>query len=114
MAEATDFESLLRQALSPVEPPAHLVTRLEQGLLSITEMAAEELEGWELSAMRDPRNWGRPAAALILGSGAGAALLLLRARRRPARAGGLNAATELAARSLREAELQTRRLLRRR
>jgi hypothetical protein len=112
MTEAADFESLLRQALSPVEPPAHLTTQLEHALLSITEMAAEELEGWELSAMRDPRNWGRPAAALVLGTGAGAALLLLRARRRPARPRGLNAAAELAARRLREAELQTRRLLR--
>ena len=45
-------------------------------------MAADELEAWELSAMRDPRNWARPAAALVAGSAAGAALVLLRARRR--------------------------------
>ncbi len=46
-------------------------------------MAADELEAWELSAMRDPRNWVRPAAALVVGgTAAGAALVLLRARRR--------------------------------
>jgi uncharacterized protein (DUF849 family) len=32
--------------------------------------------------MRDPRNWVRPAAAVVAGSAAGAALVLLRARRR--------------------------------
>ena len=35
-------------------------------------MAADELEAWELSAMRDPRNWVRPAAAVVAGSAAGA------------------------------------------
>ena len=47
-------------------------------------MAADELEAWELSAMRDPRNWVRPAAALVAGGAAGAALVVLRARRRTA------------------------------
>jgi hypothetical protein len=79
---ASNFESLLRRALAPVEPPADLVGRLEQGLTSITELAAEELEGWELSAMRDPRNWARPAVAVMVGGAAGVALVLLRARRR--------------------------------
>ncbi len=83
MTEATsNFEGLLREALAPVEPPADLAERLESTLTSITEMAADELEAWELSAMRDPRNWVRPAAALVLGTGAGTALVLLRARRR--------------------------------
>jgi hypothetical protein len=64
MTEAMpNFEGLLREALAPVEPPADLVERLESTLTSITEMAADELEAWELSAMRDPRNWVRPAAA---------------------------------------------------
>jgi hypothetical protein len=76
------FEALLREALSPVEPPADLAVRLESALESITGLAAEELEAWELSAMRDPRNWARPAAALVAGSVAGAALVVLRARRR--------------------------------
>jgi hypothetical protein len=83
MTEAlSNFEGLLREALAPVEPPADLVERLESTLTSITELAADELEAWELSAMRDPRNWVRPAGALVLGGTAGAALVLLRARRR--------------------------------
>jgi hypothetical protein len=83
MSEATpNLESLLRRALAPVEPPADLMGRMEETLTSITELAAEELEGWELSAMRDPRNWARPAAALVVGGTAGLALVVLRARRR--------------------------------
>ncbi len=83
MSEAApNLESLLRRALAPVEPPADLTGRLEDALTTITELAAEELEGWELSAMRDPRNWVRPAAALVVGGTAGLALVLLRARRR--------------------------------
>lgn len=83
MTEAVpNFEGLLRRALAPVEPPEGLALRLEDTLTSITELAAEELEGWELSAMRDPRNWVRPAAAVVVGTGAGLALVLLRARRR--------------------------------
>ena len=77
---APSFEGLLREALAPVEPPADLAERLELTLTSITELAAEELEAWELSAMRDPRNWVRPAAALVVGGSAGVALVLLRAR----------------------------------
>jgi hypothetical protein len=77
-----NFESLLRRALPPVEPPADLVGRVEETLTNLTELAAEELEGWELSAMRDPRNWARPAAALVVGGAAGAALVALRVRRR--------------------------------
>ena len=72
----------MREALSPVEPPEALAERVESTLMSITEMAADELEAWELSSMRDPRNWARPAAALVAGGVAGTALVLLRARRR--------------------------------
>jgi hypothetical protein len=89
---APNFESLLRRALAPVEPPADLVGRVEETLTSITELAAEELEGWELSAMRDPRNWVRPAAALVVGGAAGAALVALRVRRR-AKIGSATGAT---------------------
>ena len=45
-------------------------------------MAAEELEAWELSAMRDPRNWVRPVAAAAVGSGAAVGLVLVRTQRR--------------------------------
>jgi hypothetical protein len=79
---ASNFEGLLRQALAPVDPPEDLAQRLESTLTSLTELAAGELEAWELSAMRDPRNWVRPAAALVVGGTAGVALVLLRARRR--------------------------------
>ena len=82
VADAAYFEALLREALAPVEPPADLVERLESTLQTITELAADELEAWELRAMRDPRNWVRPAAALLAGGAAGTALVLLRARRR--------------------------------
>jgi hypothetical protein len=79
---ASSFESLLREALAPVEPPDALALRLEETLTSITEMAVDELEAWELGAMRDPRNWVRPAAALVVGGSAGLALVVLRARAR--------------------------------
>ncbi len=83
MSEALpNFEGLLREALAPVEPPEDLIVRLESTLTSITELAAGELEAWELSTMRDPRNWARPAVAVVAGGAAGTALVLLRARRR--------------------------------
>ncbi len=83
MSEALpNLDQLLREALAPVEPPADLVKRLESALTAITELAADELDSLELAAMRDPRNWARPAAALLAGGAAGAALVLLRARRR--------------------------------
>ena len=79
---AADFEALLREALSPVEPPADLAQRLELTLVNLTELAQEELDSWELRAMRDPRNWVRPAVAVVAGGAAGTALVVLRARRR--------------------------------
>jgi hypothetical protein len=82
MNEIADVEGLLRQALAPVDPPEDLATRLRTTLQSISELAAEELEGWELSAMRDPRRWVRPAVALVAGTLAGAGLVLLGLQRR--------------------------------
>jgi hypothetical protein len=81
-AAAADFEALLKQALTPVEPPADLAQRLELTLVNLTEMAQDELESWELSAMRNPRNWVRPAAAAVVGVSAGTGLAVLRVRRR--------------------------------
>ena len=72
---AADFEALLREALSPVEPPADLAQRLELTLVNLTELAQEELDSWELGAMRDPRNWVRPAVAAVVGVTAGTALV---------------------------------------
>jgi hypothetical protein len=116
MTEAVpNFEGLLREALAPVEPPADLAERLESTLTSITEMAADELEAWELSAMRDPRNWVRPAAALVVGGAAGAGLVLLRVRTRAhSSAGGLEGVRETTERTVRDIGLQTRKLLGRR
>jgi hypothetical protein len=114
---AHSLEGLLREALAPVEPPADFVLRLEGALESITEMAVDELEAWELSAMRDPRNWVRPAVAIVAGGTAGAALVLLRARRRtqsrPLPASGLRLPDvgRSAERALRELEREARRLL---
>src|SRR5215218_4058553 len=82
MSDAERVERLLRLALTPVEPPERLSDRLERGLAELTEAAADELADWEISAMRDPRNWGRPAAAVVVGSVAGGALVLVRARQR--------------------------------
>jgi hypothetical protein len=113
MSEAiSHFEGLLREALAPVEPPADLVERLEGTLTSITEMAAEELEAWELSAMRDPRNWARPAAAVVAGGAAGTALVLLRARRRASasRPASLAGIREVAERAVHDFERETRKL----
>jgi len=84
--KAGDVESLLRQALAPVEPPAELEERLEHTLGSLVDLATEELETWELSAMRDPRNWPgqtvRPAAAVVVGSAAAVGLVLVRTQRK--------------------------------
>ena len=85
MTEATDFESLLRRALTPIEPPSGLHDRLESSLHQMTGAAVEELESWELEAIADPRNWARLAYAggvVAAGAGAGAALVLLRARQK--------------------------------
>lgn len=89
IGEATDeaIERMLSIAFTPVEPPARLyerVERLEERLERTLEDAAAELSDWELAAMRDPRNWVRPAAALAVGGAAAGALVVLglRSRRR--------------------------------
>ena len=94
MADHRETERLLSYALAPVEPPAGLSTRLEHHLALVAGAAADELADWELSAMRDPRNWARPAAALVVGSVAGGALVLVRARQQQRRrqARGIGAA----------------------
>ena len=109
---APDFEALLREALTPVEPPADLAQRLELTLINLTELAQEELESWELRAMRDPRNWVRPAAAALIGAGAGAALVVLRVRgRHRAREHQSGTLLELAGRTMRDAAEEARRVL---
>ena len=75
-----EFESLLLRAFQPVDPPERLSERLELTLTELTDLAAEELEAWEISSMRDPRNWMRPVVAAGVGATAGTALVLLRVR----------------------------------
>lgn len=107
-----DFEDLLKRALTPVDPPADLAMRFEATLTELTELAQDELETWELGAMRDPRNWVRPVAAGVIGTTAGAALVLLRVRqqhrRRAAKASG---PIDLAERTLHAVADETRRIL---
>ena len=109
---ATNFEALLREALTPVDPPADLAQRLEQTLTSLTSLAQDELESWELSAMRDPRNWARPAAAAVVGASAGTALVALRvrSRHRHRRAQSANL-VELAERTIKDIAEEARRIL---
>jgi hypothetical protein len=108
----TEFEARLRAALTPVDPPEELAVRVERTLVNLTELAADELEAWELSSMRDPRNWVRPAAAAVVGAGAGTALVVLRARsrhrRRVAQSRGV---IDLAERTVRDLADEARRLL---
>lgn len=111
-ADATNFEALLREALSPVDPPAELALRLERTLVNLTELAQEELESWELSAMRNPRNWVRPAAAVVVSATAGTALVALRVRRRHSSRRQRSANIfELAQRTWHDIAEETRRIL---
>jgi hypothetical protein len=89
----TDVERLLRSALVPVEPSEALTDRVERRLSELTDAAAIELADWDPAAMRDPRNWVRPAAAVVVGGVAGGALVLVRARQqhRKRQATGLRA-----------------------
>ena len=106
-----DFEGLLRQALAPVDPPEDLAQRLERTLWNLTELAVDELEGWELRSMRDPRNWVRPVAAAAIGSGAAVGLVLVRTRRRRhRRRREADSALDLVARTLRDLGREARRV----
>jgi hypothetical protein len=87
--EPLDFESLLADALAPIEPPERVGTRVESTLTRLTEAAANELSWWadefsdsELQSLRDPRKWLRPMAAAAVGGAAGTALVLIEVRRR--------------------------------
>ena len=111
---AADIEGLLRQAFRPVEPPESLATRLESTLQELTELAAEELESWELSSMRDPRNWVRPVVAAAVGTAAGAGLVVLRVRSQHRKQRKQFQGVELAQRTMRSAAQEVRRVIDRR
>jgi hypothetical protein len=111
---AADIEVLLRQAFRPVEPPDSLATRLESTLQELTELAAEELESWELGSMRDPRNWVRPVVAAAVGTAAGAGLVVLRVRSQHRKQRKQVQGVELARRTMRAATEEVRRVVHRR
>ena len=107
VSQSFDFEAKLKAALAPIEPPEELSLRMESRLGTLVELAADELETWELSSLRDPRNWPRaalrPAAAVVVGAGAGAGLVVLRTRRRRhKRRAQAHNALDLAERTLRD------------
>jgi hypothetical protein len=108
---AADIEGLLRQAFRPVDPPESLATRLESTLQELTDLAAEELDSWELGAMRDPRNWARPLAAVAIGTAAGAGLVILRVRRQHRKQRKHSQGLELAERTVRSAREEVKRLV---
>jgi hypothetical protein len=107
-----DIEGMLRLALRPVEPPEKLKTRLEATLQELTDLAVDELDAWEIGAMRDPRNWVRPVVATTVGVTAGTALVALRVRQqhRKRQAASRNP-LELAQRTVRAAAAEAKRLV---
>jgi hypothetical protein len=110
-----DLEARLQRAMAPVQPPVELELRLETRLGELVELAADELDAWELAAIKDPRNWPqaalRPAAAVLVGSGAAVGLVLLRTRRRRhKRRNQAHGALDLAERTLRDAAREAMRV----
>ena len=106
---------LLELALKPVDPPADFMTQLEGKLTNIEQAALEALEevaDWEFDALRDPRNWVRPVAAVAVGTAAGAALVVLGLRSRRKRTHGLRAIAEQSGRVANEAVSSARGLIR--
>ena len=105
----SEVERLLREALTPVEPPEGMTDRLERTLTELSDAAVEELSDWELRSMRDPRNWARPvgAAAVLVTAAAGLFVVRMRQRqkgRKARRLGGVE-------RSMRDAAEDVRRRL---
>jgi hypothetical protein len=103
MTSEQTMEQMLADALRPIDPPESLAGRLEETFSAISDRAASELSEWadvlsesELQALRDPRNWVRPAVAVTAGGVATGALVLLELRRRSRQrtAGGLRGLTE--------------------
>jgi hypothetical protein len=111
-AHNPEFESLLLRALAPVDPPERLSERLEQTLSDLTDLAAEELDSWEMASMRDPRNWVRPVVAAGVAATAGTGLVILRVRTKNKRHRAQSKdILELAERTLRDVADEARNLL---
>ena len=106
---------LLEQALKPIELPAGYLDQLEDRLANVEAAALEalgEIADWELEAIRDPRNWVRPVAAVAVGTAAGAALVVLGLRSRRRRTTGLRGIAEQSGRVANEAYSSARGLIR--
>jgi hypothetical protein len=111
-AHNPEFESLLLRALAPVDPPERLSERLEQTLSDLTDLAAEQLDSWEISSMRDPRNWVRPVVAAGVAATAGTGLVIRRVRTKNKRHRAQSKdILELAERTLRDVADEARNLL---
>jgi hypothetical protein len=82
-----EVERLLRSALVPIDPPLSLTDSLERRLTEHVDAAADELAEWELRAMKDPRNWGRPIGAAAVLAAAGGSLVIVRTRQQQKKRG---------------------------
>lgn len=80
--EYESVESVLKRAFAPVDPPERMYAQFESRLEQLSLDAAAELADWELAAMRDPRNWVKPATAVVVGGAAAGALVVLGLRHR--------------------------------
>ncbi|MGC9219828.1 MAG: hypothetical protein ACP5H2_00575 [Solirubrobacteraceae bacterium] len=106
-----NVEALLREALAPVEPPLRLAEQVESTLAALHEAASEELDGWELAAMRDPRTWWPTAVAVTVTVVAGTALVALRVRtRQQARRGQHTSLRRAAERTIKDISEEARRI----
>jgi hypothetical protein len=113
-AQHADFETMLRLALHPVDPPDSLKMRVESTLVELTDAAVDELDSWEIGAMRDPRNWMRPVVASAVGVTAGTALVVLRVRAgRKKRAAASSDPLDLLKRTVKAAAGEARKIARR-
>ena len=109
-----DFESMLRLALHPVDPPESLKTRVETTLQELTDAAVDELDAWEIGAMRDPRNWVRPVVASAVVATAGTGLVVMRVRaQRKKHAAASSDPLDLLRRTVRAAAGEARKIARR-
>jgi hypothetical protein len=106
---------LLEQALKPVEPPADFMSQLEGKLANIEAAALEAIEevaDWEFDALRDPRNWVRPVAAVAVGTAAASAMVVLGMRSRRRRTTAARALAQQSTRLANEALSSARGLIR--
>jgi hypothetical protein len=97
---AGEMVRMLEAAFAPVDPPSRFGEELERRLAEVQAAALEELSEWELAAMRNPRNWVRPAAAVAVGTAAGAALVVVRMRRAQRQRSGVRGLAEQGRRDL--------------